>query len=223
MDFLIVDLLSKKEALQIKNEITAKDEDWYDGKKTVTGIKSVKRVRQLSADKKCYLENKSKVIKKMYSSEIVLSFITPKLVHNVLFSRACAGPEPGGYGLHWDNPYMGPGHRCDIAFTLFLEEKDKYEGGELFLKTSPQTKTVKLDAGQIIFYPCNTLHKVNDVLSGERFVMVGWIHSQISNHEHRTNLFNLDINLRRLIGNQHSQYADEIFQSIANLKRSLGS
>ena len=82
---------------------------------------------------------------------------------------------------------------------------------------------MKLTAGQAIFYPCNTLHRVNDVTSGERFVMVGWVHSQISNHEYRTNLFNLDSNLRLLLGNQHSEYSDSMFQSIANLQRSLGS
>ena len=226
MDFLCVDLLKREEALKIKENIAANDDDWYDGKRTATGNVSVKRILQLYADKKPYIESKEIFLKAMRDNWLVMSFTEPKMVHSMQFSRAKAvDGVPGGYGLHWDKPYMGIGHRCDLAFTLFLEEPDKYDGGELFLSSSPQTKTVKLSPGQAIFYPCNVLHKVNDVTRGERFVCVGWIHSQISNHEYRTNLFNLESNLKYVLNmaGKSNKHIDTMFQSIANLKRSLGN
>tara|TARA_Y100001968_G_C19180302_1_gene630038 strand:+ start:142 stop:822 length:681 start_codon:yes stop_codon:yes gene_type:complete len=226
MDFLIVDLLKKEDALKIKEDISSNESDWYDGRRTASGNVSVKRIRQLYADKKSYIESKKKFIKAFSENWLVMSFTEPKLIHSVQFSRAKAvDGVPGGYGLHWDKPYMGEGNRCDLAFTLFLEETEKYDGGELFLSTAPQSKMVKLQPGQAIFYPCNVLHRVNDVTRGERFVVVGWIHSQISNHEYRTNLFNLESNLRLLVdaAKQSNMQFDTCFQSIANLKRSLGN
>tara|TARA_Y100001968_G_C19347708_1_gene712973 strand:- start:209 stop:871 length:663 start_codon:yes stop_codon:yes gene_type:complete len=220
MDFLVVDLFSKEEALNIKNRICENESDWYSGKATALGDDSVKRNRQMYANKDSYIESRNAVLQAIESNWLVMSFAMPKLVHSMQFSRAKSGD---GYGIHWDAPYMSQG-RCDLAFTLFLEEKDKYEGGELFLATSPQAKTVKLDAGQAIFYPCNTLHQVKSVVSGERFVSIGWIHSQISNHEYRTNLFNIESNLKFIINETNrSKNTDLIFQSICNLQRSLGN
>ena len=37
------------------------------------------------------------------------------------------------YGRHIDNAFMSSG-RADLSFTIFLNSKDKYEGGELVIE-----------------------------------------------------------------------------------------
>ena len=43
------------------------------------------------------------------------------------------------YGPHIDSPYLPTGRR-DLSFTIFLNEKENYKGGELILYISPEKK-----------------------------------------------------------------------------------
>ena len=60
----------------------------------------------------------------------------PARMTRLLFSRY----EPGmTYGAHTDDALMGPSDdklRTDLAFTLFLEDADKYEGGALVIESA---------------------------------------------------------------------------------------
>ena len=91
------------------------------------------------------------------------------------------------YGPHCDSPYL-PNGRRDLSFTIFLNEKQKYKGGELILYIPPEKKQIKLNPGEMIIYPTKYLHEVKEVTEGERMVCVGWIESQIPRDDDRESL-----------------------------------
>ena len=100
------------------------------------------------------------------------------------------------YGDHTDNPVMGHSpylYRSDIAITIFLNNPDEYEGGELLIGTlaSDHTQCVKYPAGDAVLYPATTTHRVEPIKRGRRMVAVTWIQSLISNPQHRTVLYRL--------------------------------
>ena len=113
--------------------------------------------------------------------------------------------------------------RADISFTIFLNEKDKYSGGELLIEGLNSEDKFKLDSGCIIIYPSTYLHSVQEVISGERIVVVGWIESYIKSIEEREYLFDLDAGARTLLAKHgRSDELDLIFKSYSNLLRTLG-
>ena len=95
------------------------------------------------------------------------------------------------YGSHVDDAMMN-GARTDLSFTLFLNEPAEYEGGELIIDDPAAERPFKLSAGSMLLYPSNTLHRVKEVSSGERLVIVGWIRSLIRDPGQREVLFDLD-------------------------------
>jgi PKHD-type hydroxylase len=97
------------------------------------------------------------------------------------------------YGDHVDDPIMGAPqrYRTDISMTVFLNEPDDYEGGELAIYTAFGQQRTKLPAGDAIMYPSGSLHHVAEVTQGERRVAVTWIQSMIRSPEQRELLYNL--------------------------------
>ena len=52
------------------------------------------------------------------------------------------------YGRHIDNPFMSSG-RADLSFTIFLTDKNSYEGGELIIEELNSEKEFKQFSSQI--------------------------------------------------------------------------
>ena len=126
------------------------------------------------------------------------------------------------YGRHIDNAYMSSG-RADLSFTVFLNCKSNYEGGELSIESFNSEEKFKLDAGEIIIYPSTYLHSVEEVIDGERLVFIGWIESYIKSIEEREYLFDLDAGARSLLSKHgRSDDLDLIFKSYSNLLRVMG-
>ncbi len=220
MNYLTHQLLNAEEINFIKKELEEATQDWEDGKKTAGSHASmVKNNLQLNRNTETSKNNAQIVNKKILSSQLIKSFSLPKRIHGIMFTKSSNQMH---YGRHIDNPYMSSG-RSDLSFTLSLTNKDFYEGGELIIETMNSEEKFKLNAGEIIIYPSSYLHSVNEVISGERLVCVGWIESYVKSAEEREYLFDLDAGARGLLAKYgRTDEVDLIFKSYSNLLRILG-
>ena len=220
MDYLIHQLIDSQVAQDLTNKILVKESDWLDGKKTAgSQAAKVKNNLQLNKDSKISIDVTNEVVECLSSEALIKSFCLPKKFHGLMFTQS---KEGHGYGFHVDNPYMSSG-RSDLSFTLFLSEKNKYEGGELCVQTTLGSEKFKLDAGEILIYPSTSLHAVETITKGERVVCVGWIESYVRSIEDRNCLFSLDAGAKGLLSKLgRSEELDLIFQAYSNLVRRLG-
>jgi len=94
---------------------------------------------------------------------------------NYIFSRYIEG---GYYNTHVDHGKMGM-MRTDYSVTIFVNDPEDYDGGELCIDIGSEELKYKLKAGQAIVYPTGLKHHVNEVTRGQRDVCVFWIKSAI--------------------------------------------
>ena len=220
MNFLTHQLLNPQEISVLKKNLFPKDLPWEDGKRTAGGqAAKVKNNLQLDRSSKISKKYTELIEKKILNNVLIKSFTLPKRIHGTMFTKSLQGMK---YGRHIDNAYMSTG-RADLSFTIFLNEKDKYSGGELLIESLNSEDKFKLNSGEIIIYPSTYLHSVQEVISGERIVVVGWIESYIKSIEQREYLFDLDAGARTLLAKHgRSDELDLIFKSYSNLLRTLG-
>ena len=220
MNYLTHQLL-KSEELGILRKNLDKEDFWEDGKQTAgKHAASVKNNLQLRRNSDFSKKFSTLITKKILSNEIIKSFALPKKVHGTMFSKSRDGM---GYGRHIDNTYMSTG-RADLSFTIFLNCKDNYEGGELSIESFNSEQKFKLDEGGIIIYPSTYLHSVEEVIDGERLVFIGWIESYVKSIEEREYLFDLDAAARSLLAKYgRSDEVDLLFKSYSNFLRRLGN
>ena len=220
MEYLIHPLIDKSDASQIVQKLQAEKSSWQDGKKTAGSYAAkIKNNFQLNKKSEISIEIKDLIVNRIISNSLLKSFTLPSLIHGIMFTKSLSGHS---YGTHIDNPYM-PSGRSDLSFTLFLNEPEEYQGGELCIQTIHKTKKIKLSAGEIIIYPSTQLHSVAQVNHGERYVCVGWIQSYVQNNEDRNFLFGLDAGAKSLLAKHgRSDELDLIFQAYSNLLRRLG-
>ena len=220
MNFLTQKLLNEKEVEILKINLNKDYKFWEDGKKTAGSHASkVKNNLQLNKNSEVSKKNAHFIKTKILANPIIKSFALPKILHGIMFTKSSKNMK---YGRHIDNPFMSSG-RSDLSFTIFLSNKDSYEGGELVIETMNSEKEFKLDNGEIIIYPSTYLHSVNEVKNGERFACVGWIESYVKSMEEREYLFDLNAGANSLLAKYgRSDELDLIFKSYSNLLRKLG-
>lgn len=148
-----------------------------------------------------------------------MSVAQPRKLATMLVSRY----QPGmAYGMHVDAPLMAePNHvRSDVSFTLFLNEPDTYEGGELAFEIGNSEATFKLPARSAVCYPTGQLHRVRPVEKGERLAVVGWVQSLVREPSVREMLHDLSAARDLLVGKEGTERAiDLINKSYFNLLR----
>ena len=217
MNYLTHQLLNAKEINLIKKELEEANQDWEDGKNTAGSHASkVKNNLQLKRQSDISKKLSTIVRKKLLNNELIKSFTLPKHFHGIMFTKSLKGMS---YGRHIDNAFMSSG-RADLSFTIFLSEKNQYEGGELLIENLNTERKFKLNRGEIIIYPSTYIHSVQKVLNGERIVCVGWIESYLKSIEEREYLFDLDAGARSLLAKHgRSEELDLIFKSYSNLLR----
>ncbi len=115
------------------------------------------------------------------------TFVYPRAFASLIVSRTQSG---GRYGAHVDNALMA-GVRADLSFTLFLSEPETYAGGALAISDAVEDRRFKLQRGEVIVYPSDTLHRVEPVTRGARLVVIGWITSWVRDPRQREILFDL--------------------------------
>ena len=221
MNYLTCPLLLNEEINILKENLSSQNNDWEDGKKTAGSLASkVKNNLQLNRNSDISRKNAEFIIKKLLSNPLIKSFALPKKVHGIMFTKSAKGMK---YGRHIDNPYMSSG-RADLSFSIFLNEKNSFEGGELIVENINTENKFKLNKGEIIVYPSTYLHSVNEITKGERLVCVGWIESYVKSIEEREYLFDIDSGARGILAKYgRSDELDLIFKSYSNLLRVLGN
>jgi len=133
--------------------------------------------------------------------------------------------EPGmNYGDHVDDPIMGsngPRFRTDVSMTIFLNEPESYEGGELAIRTSFGGKQVKLPAGDALIYPSSSLHRVTPVTRGQRLVALTWIQSYVRDPAQRELLYELNLAREKLLkevpGQETTAYVDRSYTNLLRM------
>ena len=221
MNYLTHQLLNEEEIEILNNNINKQNKLWEDGKKTAGSHASkVKNNLQLNRESDTSKKYAGIISKKILSDNLIKSFALPKKIHGIMFTKSTKGMK---YGRHLDNSFMSTG-RADLSFTIFLNSKDNYDGGELSIECINSEERFKLNAGEIMIYPSTYLHSVIEVTRGERYVCVGWIESYVKSIEEREYLFDLDAGARSLLSKYgRSDELDLIFKSYSNFLRVLGS
>ena len=221
MNYLTCPLLKDEEIEILKTNIDSNINSWEDGKKTAGSFASkVKNNLQLDRNSSVSRKNTDFVVKKILKNALIKSFALPKIIHGVMFTKSLRGMK---YGRHIDNAFMSSG-RSDLSFTIFLNNKKDYEGGDLIVENINTENKFKLDQGEIIIYPSTYLHSVEEITLGERLVCVGWIESYVKSIEEREYLFDIDAGARGMLAKYgRSDELDLIFKSYSNLLRVLGN
>jgi PKHD-type hydroxylase len=132
----------------------------------------------------------------------------PLRVFPPLFNRYDAGM---GFETHVDNairyiPSARQRLRTDISSTLFLSSPDEYDGGELLIDDVYGERSVKLEAGDMVVYPADSLHRVAPITRGSRWAAFFWTQSMVRDDSDRALLYRMDQSItlaRRELGDKH--------------------
>lgn len=147
---------------------------------------------------------------------VFASAARPRAMTPLILSRYREGQT---YGLHVDDALMG-GVRTDLSFTLFLSDPSGYDGGELVIEDTLESRAFRLSAGDAILYPSTTLHRVAPVTRGVRLAVVGWVESWLRDPRQREILFDLDRAVAEIHARDgHSALFDTLAKTRSNLLR----
>lgn len=218
MILTLPDLVTPDELALIKQKIATVP--FIEGKATAGELlKSVKNNQQIPWNHPVMKEITDLVMRALGRCDAFMSLAQPRRLAAMLVSRY----EPGmAYGAHVDAPIMGePNHvRSDVSFTLFLNEPDTYQGGELAFENGSGETAFKLPARSAICYPTGQLHRVRPVEQGERLAVVGWVQSLVREPAIRELLHDLSEARELLAGQEGNARAIELItKSYSNLLR----
>lgn len=197
----IPELLNADEVREVREQLAAAQ--WKDGKNTAGHrARSVKTNLQLGLDDPLAQRLGDFVLGKLSQSPLFIAAALPMRIVPPRFNRY---EGDGAYGSHIDNaifPLPGSqGHvRSDLSATLFLNDPDEYDGGELLIDDLFGEHRIKLAAGHMILYPGSSLHRVTPVTRGARFAAFFWVQSLVPQDQQRRLLFELDSAIQALTG-----------------------
>ncbi|MGC1302729.1 MAG: Fe2+-dependent dioxygenase [Caulobacteraceae bacterium] len=182
---------------------------WVDGRVTAgTQSALAKRNLQLPEDAPEARELGQAVLTALGRNETFVSAALPFRVFPPLFNRYDEGM---GFGAHVDNAIrFAPGGlrvRTDLSCTLFLTPPEDYDGGELVIEDVYGEQSVKFDAGDMVLYPADSLHRVNPITRGSRWASFFWVQSMVKDDSRRAMLHRMDNAIREArgaLGDEHS-------------------
>lgn len=194
----VPEVLSPDEVATLRTRLLAAD--WIDGRQTVGAQGAqVKRNLQLPEDAPLKRELGAVVAAALARSPLFHAAALPQRLLPPRFNLYQGGGE---YGAHVDGSVMALGDgsqmRSDISCTLFLEEPDAYDGGELVVSDTWGEHEVKLPAGDLVLYPSSSVHHVRPVTRGARLAAFFWVQSLVRDDARRRQLFELDTAIQTL-------------------------
>ena len=212
------EVITENELAQIQRMISTVE--FVDGGSTAGEfLQRTKNNRQIPWDHPVMKNIGAIVMRALERCDPFMGAAQPRKLAGMLVSRY----EPGmAYGLHVDAPIMQkPTHvRVDVSFTLFLNEPDTYEGGELAFAHGGVETAFKLPARSAICYPTGQLHRVRPIEKGQRLAVVGWVQSLVRDASIREVLFDLSEARDRLAGKEDETRTLELInKSYSNLLR----
>jgi PKHD-type hydroxylase len=168
--YKIIKILSDDQIKEINKLLCtcSRESDWVDGNNTFEGDKGTKLNTELNNG---FVLKKIRELVTKTTNECreLADFTFPKEISGCIISKT----EKGGYyNTHTDCADNG-----DFSSTLFLSDKDSYEGGELCLWINGKEEKIKLNPGYAIVYPTGIPHRVNKVTSGTRYAFIFWLKS----------------------------------------------
>jgi PKHD-type hydroxylase len=199
----IPEVLTAQQVRDARNALDAAE--WVDGRVTA-GHQSAraKYNEQVPEQHPAARQTGEIIVTALARSPLFRSAALPLHVFPPLFNRYTGGQS---FGSHVDNAVRqvtGTAHqlRTDLSATLFLSDPADYDGGELVIEDTFGVQSVKLPAGSLILYPASSLHHVRPVTRGARISSFFWIQSMVRDDGQRTTLFDLDLAIQRLAGEQ---------------------
>ena len=181
-----------KDKLTVIQAILAKSQ-FTDGKLSAgMAAERVKNNEEIAGDAREIQQLNNLVMGSLVQHPVYQSATLPIKIASPFYARYRPGMT---YGDHVDDPVMGPPqgrYRSDVSTTVFLNEPDSYEGGELVIRTSFGDQQIKLPAGHAVVYPSSSLHHVAEVTQGERLVAVTWAQSMVRDAARRELLYELN-------------------------------
>lgn len=151
----------------------------------------VKQNEQLH-DPEAYQKSSELLRQAMLRSPEFMEFAFPVAFAPPMMTRYKPGMK---YGAHSDAAFIqlsGTTIRSDLSCTIFLNEPQDYDGGELNVSLGDAKLNFKPRPGEAIIYPSDTFHQVNPVTRGERLVAITFIQSRIQDPFRRNLLFELN-------------------------------
>jgi PKHD-type hydroxylase len=191
MMIAIPDVLSAEQVQRVRAIIDAAD--WVDGNVT-SGPQAAlaKRNEQLPDDGAAAREAGGVILDALGRTPLFIAAALPAKVLPPMFNRYAGGQA---FDMHIDNAIRIKGDfrlRSDLSATLFLEDPDAYDGGELVIEGAFGAERTKLPAGHMVLYPSSSLHRVEPVTRGVRTASFFWIESMVRDDAARRSLFELD-------------------------------
>ena len=214
-----LDSILSLDQLAVANDLLGRGEFVAGGKSAGEMARREKHNLELVADDEHKKGLDNLVMGALLRHPVYLNAGLPKKVAAPFFAIYGEGM---GYGSHIDNPIMGIGdpYRSDIAITIFLNDPDDYDGGELEIQTGFGTQQVKLNAGDGVMYPASSRHQVNEVVRGERRVAVTWMQSLIPEADRRALLYEIYLAKESLrASDPDAESTVKVEQSYCNLMR----
>ena len=190
-------VFSKDEVATLRSRLDAGP--WADGNVTSGHQSATAKVnRQLPEDSAEAREVGALVLQALNANPMFVSAALPHTIFPPLFNAYEGGEH---FGTHVDNAIRQRGNvriRSDLSATLFLEEPEAYDGGELIIEEIYGPQSVKLPAGDLVLYPSKSLHRVTPVTRGRRVASFFWIQSLVRDDADRETLFRLDVAIQRV-------------------------
>jgi PKHD-type hydroxylase len=195
----IPNVLSDNELKQYRQHLNSAD--WESGLSSA-GEQSVqvKQNQQLNPESKLAQQLGDHILQALSENARFVSAALPLKISPPMFN---CYQNSAHYGWHVDNAIrIIPGTpvrlRTDLSVTVFLNDPNDYDGGELCIKDTYGEHQIKLQAGDMVIYPSTSLHQVLPVTKGQRLASFFWVESMVRDHEQREILFDLDQTIQAL-------------------------